>query len=553
MPICFPVVRSHQTNLFLRITGGSLPDSLSKTDLRVLMYVFFLSTGMFVMAPVIVIMLLTPFLGVALVCAVYGGLVALDRDIVGGLIAAVLVLVTFNADYPLVAVDGIELKLLLLDVPLGVLLVTVLTQGADQWFPDNRWGRIALVSMAGFVAWSFLSAIVGNGPSRIVALIFALEQLRFLALFVVGLWVVQQIDFRVLLAGLMIVLASHEVFGLIQFAVGGTFGLTELGAGPEKYISVIQVAGTEVTTGTYAGGFTGGGRILVAIFLMLVPVLLMISLSGAYLHRLAAGGTLLLGIFHLRISDTDAGLGAFLLTCLFTGGILVYHNRKQVRYAVESGLVSILTMFGSMIIYVQRGRNVGSSVEHPPDSNDATNAGGDSNMSSDNPTNTPTGNSTDVQPTIFKKVFSMFQFDTLNIRVAQYVAALRIWYANPLFGLGGRNFRLVATRHGLPEPVYIHNTYLALLAEIGFPGMLFYICAIFATMYDGLREYIRSASRSLLTRALLICGIVGYCAYSSVTLMYIQPVAQGMFALILGIVARASAWESKNSNSTDVG
>jgi O-antigen ligase len=73
-------------------------------------------------------------------------------------------------------------------------------------------------------------------------------------------------------------------------------------------------------------------------------------------------------------------------------------------------------------------------------------------------------------------------FDTTNMRLELWKAALEQWHLNPIFGTGsgtylfyGRQFR---SENMQMDPVWVHNDYLQLLAEyglVGFVGMLLFV------------------------------------------------------------------------------
>jgi O-antigen ligase len=73
-------------------------------------------------------------------------------------------------------------------------------------------------------------------------------------------------------------------------------------------------------------------------------------------------------------------------------------------------------------------------------------------------------------------------FETTNMRLELWKAALEQWQLSPIFGTGsatyifyGRQFRAEKMQH---DPIWVHNDYLHLLAEygvIGFAGMLLFV------------------------------------------------------------------------------
>jgi putative inorganic carbon (hco3(-)) transporter len=99
---------------------------------------------------------------------------------------------------------------------------------------------------------------------------------------------------------------------------------------------------------------------------------------------------------------------------------------------------------------------------------------------------------------------SNIQTDISNLeRINRWKCALRMFKARPVYGYGPGTYQFVyggfqvkkemtriSTYHG--EKGNAHSEYLGFLAETGFPGLLIYLCLIFATVSTAIRIIYRT-------------------------------------------------------------
>lgn len=142
--------------------------------------------------------------------------------------------------------------------------------------------------------------------------------------------------------------------------------------------------------------------------------------------------------------------------------------------------------------------------------------------------------------------------DSNRHRLVTFSTGLRMIEAHPFFGIGpeqiGRQFdRYVPSEIKRPLPVgyygHLHNIYVQYAAERGIPGLLFILWAIGLTVWDCVREILRSTSRRSLrlfllhatvavTIAVLVGGLLEYnLGDSEVLMMFVSVVGLGYAAV----------------------
>ncbi|WP_152422464.1 hypothetical protein [Natrinema pallidum] len=93
-----------------------------------------------------------------------------------GIVSSFFILSIFNADIPIVRVPTNEVFSLYLVDPIAIGLFVVLGYGFSREIQDARdkWlGVIAVFGLTIFVLWSYLAAVIGNGPSQSAAMVFS--------------------------------------------------------------------------------------------------------------------------------------------------------------------------------------------------------------------------------------------------------------------------------------------------------------------------------------------------------------------------------------------
>jgi O-antigen ligase len=144
--------------------------------------------------------------------------------------------------------------------------------------------------------------------------------------------------------------------------------------------------------------------------------------------------------------------------------------------------------------------------------------------------------------------------DTANIRIDLWQAAIQQWKLQPIFGTGsgtylyyGRQFR---TERTLPDPVYVHNDYLQLLAEYGLVGVAGFLVFFAAHLRNGWKNLERLGpkraaipsrllSNSLALNVGAIAAVSAYVVHSVFDFNLHIPANVLLLALVFGILANS--------------
>ena len=145
-------------------------------------------------------------------------------------------------------------------------------------------------------------------------------------------------------------------------------------------------------------------------------------------------------------------------------------------------------------------------------------------------------------------------FDTTNMRIEMWKAAIQQWKLEPVAGTGsgtylfyGRQFR---TEQVQRDPVYVHNDYLQLLAEYGLVGGALFLVFLASHTREGWRNFQRlgpkrlTVSSGLLSNglSLQIGAIAALCAYIVHSVFDFNlhiPANVLLLAFVFGILANA--------------
>lgn len=155
-------------------------------------------------------------------------------------------------------------------------------------------------------------------------------------------------------------------------------------------------------------------------------------------------------------------------------------------------------------------------------------------------------------------------FETTNVRVDMWQAALQQWTLRPAVGTGsgtylfyGREFR---TERVQPDPVYAHNDYLQLLAEYGALGMVLFAIFFGVHLRNGWRNLSRlgfkrlAVSSRLLSNGMAmqlgaIAAIGAYMIHSIFDFNLHIPANVLLLAFVFGVVANAGTPREAESAS----
>lgn len=487
---------------------SSPPSTVTKRG--VLLSALSLTALLVVVVPAVTLTTGLPLLAVVAVAGVvYGAGVILTDNLIEGLCSGVIVLCTFQAELPIAGIDrggrlgAYTIEIMLVDVAVIPLAVLLLAWASTRFtLPNNRSGRVAGYALAGLVVWSAIAAVVGDGPSTVMGLFFSVAQLRHLVLFGVAMAISRYVGIRTIAYSLLIAVGGHVLFAIAEVFNRGSFGLSYLGEASGYGFEIFYIGPVAVTASTYAGGFAGISRILIALLLLVMPIAIERVVRGQNWQQVLSIGFLTGSVFLIRVSATDSGWAAFLLTVLLTLGSLAYvhysaDERRIGLYDYARGYVATIGAgLLSCLLFLSR-----TSTETAPEPTTSPDAVGGSGMLSQIDSETIVS---------VVNVVPLIDTGNLSIRAQQYIAALEIGITNPLFGVGGMNFSLVAENYGVSRAISMHNVYLSFLVGTGIPGLILFITSILAVLVVAIKNAVTSIDENRLLWAMIACGMLGF-------------------------------------------
>lgn len=472
---------------------------------------------------------------------IYAVLLFWTNTVFEGVGSAVFILAVFNANVPILNVPGkAQLDLLLVDVVAILAFTLLVVSRYPRLLPrTNRIEKIVVTAFGFFVVWSFASAVVSHGPSRSAALVFALNQSRNLFLLLTSILIIRETCVKCGLYPILISVFGNLAFSLVEIANGGVFGLTYLGEGYGRVFSQVSIGGLVFKSGMYAGGFTSSSRVLTALLLLCLPICLCMLSYRSRSNILLSTLALLSSVLLIRISDTDAGWMALLVTLGVLLAYAVYYGvRNAERYHPDHRWIGVYAVTGvvfSSYVYLKRPVKTSTNADVASGTTNADVASG---------TGTASGSISD-SATLISRVVDLLSFipfistNTLPVRLHQYVAAIELGLRYPLFGIGGANFNLLSGSLGIPPDMPIHNSILAYLAGTGFPGAVGYLVSIIALLYVSFERSISVKRDDRLLWAGITTGMLGFHAFSFWVTSHNWLEAQAVFWLLAGIVLGA--------------
>jgi hypothetical protein len=454
-----------------------------------------------------------PLVAVAGLC--YAAVLLFTDRIFEGLCGAVFVLCTVSANFPILAqsadVYTVQLSAVLVDlvaIPLAILFLYWCDRISVP--TDRHLDTVVGYALAGVVVWSVLAAIVSNGPFRFGSFVFVTTQLRYLLLFGVAIGIVQYTGLRIALYSLLVAVGGNIVYAIAEVLNRGTFGLSYLGDAAGITMNWFYIGPMIFPSSMYAGGFVGFSRALLLLVILLSPVAIERIVNGSTEQRLLAATYLLASAFIVRVSASDAGFGAFLLTVLMTVIVLSYVGIDTSLDSVSETLGYlygyIATLGGGVLVFLLfSGQGITLRARGSGDGGASTQDGGVADTSA------PPDTSSTVE---LLNAVPLVDTANFSIRLQQYAAAIEIGLTYPLFGIGGENFLLVAESYGVSRPIVIHNAYLGYLAAIGIPGALLFIGGLITVLLIAVAETVRTSNDDRLLWGMLACGLLGFYAFS---------------------------------------
>jgi len=516
-----------------------------------------LDTNAFLSTSLVLVTLLTTFVpfitllgNVSLIVTVAGaGIVYMiflfsTGTILEGIGSAVFVLAVFNANVPILSVSGgSQFNLLLVDiVAILAFVMFVARRYPDKSLEISPIEKLAFSAFGCFVAWSFISAIVGHGPSQLSGFVFALTQTRYLFLFVTSMLIIRESCIECGIYPLLISIFGNLLFSLVEIINGGAFGLTYLGEGYGRVFSQFMIGPIILNAGMYAGGFADNSRVLTAMILIALPIALSTFNYRSWSNVLFSMVLVVAASILIRVSETDAGWMALLVTSSIMLAYVVYYGIRNAvcerhGWTTTNAIVAItFTTF----LYLKR------SVKSAPSSDTTIGAGTGGSSSSGTGTASNSPSAADFSIRLADGVIELFSYipfissNTLPVRLDQYIAAIKIGLQYPLFGIGGLNFVLVSESFGLPKGMAIHNTILAYLAATGFVGVLGYLISVTALLYVSFNRSISLKYDDSLLWAGITTSMLGFHAFSFWVTAHDWVQAQTVFWLIGGIILGAN-------------
>jgi tetratricopeptide (TPR) repeat protein len=165
----------------------------------------------------------------------------------------------------------------------------------------------------------------------------------------------------------------------------------------------------------------------------------------------------------------------------------------------------------------------------------------------------------------FLKDRAQTTFETSNIRVDLWKAALEQWKLEPVVGTGSATYmyygRLFRTERMQRDPIYTHGDYLQLLAEYGLIGALGLVIFLLTHLRHGLRNFMRLGPRRVAASQLLpsnalalnlgaLAAVVSIMVHSIFDFNLHIPANVLLMAFVFGLLANAGVAREKDSVNT---
>lgn len=439
---------------------------------------------------------LVPLFGLLYFSFIY----ATDR-LFEGFVSGFFVFSIFNARMNVLAAPGNRwLMIFLVDfIALALFGILLYEHASADVFQFEKVELVAISGLAVFVLWSFLSALVGNGASSLLAVVFAIDQFRYLFIFVLAILVVKQTSFWCAAYPLLLSIGGNLLYALAEVVNGDSIDLKYLGTESGRLVEVITLGPIDLQIGYYAGGFVGWGRALLAVLLLFLPFLVFWTVYGSRRRVITSVAGIAAVMLLVRVANTDSGWMATLLALAVAGvaALSLFVQTFEKRYF--NGVVASGFGIGmSLLLYSSRwlrDSETGSADVQKPSL------------------------STDQSPVhdFFFDVFAwvpLVSASSLGIRFDQYIVAIELALKYPVFGVGGYNYYLLSELYGLPSAYRVHNTFLSHLAATGFPGFFAYTISVVAVLWIIVRRVWQTSNESRFLWLCLLAGLLGFHAYS---------------------------------------
>jgi uncharacterized membrane protein YgcG len=482
--------------------------------------------------------------GVAVVGGLYGLSILLFGRLTLGLCVSFVVTSTFAANVPLTAAastypGNLGPQVWLIQLPIICLFVLY---GMDTNYSLRPFTK-AEYAFGGFVLWSALSTVFGGPERPDTALYFTVFMLTVWLAFVIANRNVRYdiITLRQVVGVFLTAVCGHVAFAFAQFVNQGPFGLSTLGeTGRNSFTNVIDLGMLgEYVIGVIISGLTGGSSPLSVLLVVAIPLVLGFAFkSDTTRHRRAISifaAVSMITVLRLTGKDGSRGamfiaLGAFVIFYLWNIHSTHDSIMKEIRDSshptrvVSSALSVLLSLAILSYPSSKSGRGSGKVQLNSEDgrSSGSSGTGGTGGSGTGGTGGSGTGGTTSTNSgpvDISQITVPFFNLGSLGIRIQQYVAGVIMAFDRPLFGVGGANYPYVAPAYGLPTRLPsgilfpLHNVYIAILAETGFPGFTMYMLAVALVLLSGWRLFIEWTGERVFVIGVL-AGMTGYLAAS---------------------------------------
>jgi len=419
------------------------------------------------------------------------------------LLLLVLLVISDMRIFALYRDSAVEVYLSPIDFPLAILIVILFVQVtiARRYLTFNILDGTILT----FILWTFFSSLQARYPSA--ALVETLQLLKVFSLYLcVRQYVRDSEDLvKVLFClGLGVLLQAAFIGG--QTVTGSSLGLDYLG---ETQMELGPV--------TRYSGMVGHPNILGGVLVLLLPCFLAMYLSAvSKRQRLFFLFVFIVGDILLISTYSRAAILSFSISLIF----LVFMIPK---YLSEQGRKRFHRLLGiSVMLVVVLGLFAG------------------------------------------KQYISSF-FDERRMRAAysripSTILALETILDNPIFGVGSKNYRLLAHEYvqktkfrgeldiEWASQAHIHNMFLRIGAENGLPGLILFLLFLFF-LFIKIKDFLKTSQPSLSPICLaLSLGLLGFLIMAQIGAEYDQPSTRHLFWLLIGLVVALISQPNLNLN-----
>ncbi len=466
-----------------------------------------LNIGVFVFTPILGMVFeilsapLPLFIALGFVLALYGLYCIAIESILQGLAVSLLVLMTTAANVPLSTdiVGGIGPQIWLYQIPLvGIFAIYAL----------RTWSRnhvlVAHLLLGSFAVWTVVSLPFIAGPRVDMAVWFAVYAIQFTLIFVlVSRLILDGILSRRSTIGVLgITVVWHVLLGMAQIINKGPFGISHLGESTRVVDSISFGLLGAYQTGPYVSGLAGGAA-FASLCVMICPILITYAYQSNGLERSTSLLMILFLIITVRFTAWDASRGGLIvgigvLGCIWLAnqvGFLEGKNPSKLAVRLFGVLGSLLAFTSVLIGKLRRSSRGKLWFEPIPKRSDQY------ALSYLSP-----GDAVDFVKTIH---IPGFDASNLAIRIWMYVIGLDLFLQHPIFGIGGVNFAYIAEGYGFNDPHEMHNIFVMLLAETGFPGFLLYSAALCGVLVTSWRRFNQTGDILIIGA---VAGLIGYIA-----------------------------------------